>query len=98
MPIYEYECPKCGKFDAIQKIGARALSKHDACGSKVRKLMSASSFSLKGSGFYVNDYGGKSAANITAGDKGDSKPAKESCSTPAKGGACSSCPSNPANS
>ena len=48
MPIYEYECPKCGKFDVIQKMSDAPLATHDACGAEVRKLMSASAFSLKG--------------------------------------------------
>ena len=94
MPIYEYECPKCGRFDVIQKMSDAPLATHDACGSEVRKLMSASAFSFKGSGFYITDYGGKSAAHVTPGDKGESKPAA-SC-TPSEGGACATCPSNPA--
>jgi putative FmdB family regulatory protein len=97
MPIYEYECPKCGKFDVIQKMSDDPLATHDACGSEVKKLMSASAFSFKGSGFYITDYGGKNAGHVTPGDKGEEKPAAPSCATPAAGGACTSCPSNPAN-
>src|SRR5690349_24582779 len=59
MPIYEYECPKCGRFDVLQKMSAPSLEVHDVCGEKVKKLMSASAFALKGSGFYITDYGGK---------------------------------------
>ena len=95
MPIYEYECPKCGRFDVIQKMSDAPLPTHDACGSEVRKLMSASAFSFKGSGFYITDYGGKSPAHVTAGDKAESKPAEGGC-TPSAGGACATCPSNPA--
>jgi len=58
MPIYEYECPRCGRFDALQKMSSPALEVHDACGSKVTKVMSASAFAFKGSGFYLTDYGG----------------------------------------
>jgi putative FmdB family regulatory protein len=50
MPIYEYDCPKCGRFDVIQKMGARPLRTHDACGAKVAKAVSAGSFAVKGSG------------------------------------------------
>jgi putative FmdB family regulatory protein len=96
MPIYEYDCPKCGRFDVIQKMSDAPLAHHDACGEPVTKLMSASAFSFKGSGFYITDYGGKSAAHVTPGDKGEGKPAEKAC-TPAAGGACASCPSNPAN-
>jgi putative FmdB family regulatory protein len=56
MPIYEYACPQCGTFDVIQKMSAPPLETHDACGSKVKKLMSAGAFALKGSGFYQTDY------------------------------------------
>jgi putative FmdB family regulatory protein len=98
MPIYEYECPKCGKFDVIQKMSDAPLATHDVCGSEIRKLMSASAFSFKGSGFYITDYGGKSAAHVTPGDKGEPQPAAAApCATPSTGGGCASCPSNPAN-
>jgi putative FmdB family regulatory protein len=47
MPIYEYDCPRCGRFDVIQKLSSAPLRKHDACGSKVTKAVSAGSFSFK---------------------------------------------------
>lgn len=50
MPIYEYHCPKCGRFDLIQKMSAAPLETHEACGSTVTKLISAGSFAIKGSG------------------------------------------------
>lgn len=56
MPLYEYECPKCGRFETLQKLSAAPLRTHEACGSKVRKVMSAGAFALKGSGFYATDY------------------------------------------
>lgn len=56
MPIYEYDCPRCGRFDTLQKMSAPPLRKHDACGSPVKKVMSAGAFALKGSGFYATDY------------------------------------------
>lgn len=81
MPIYEYECPKCGRFDVLQKMSAKPLERHDVCGSKVRKLISASAFAFKGSGFYITDYNGRNSAAITGkGEpKADPKPeAKDS--------------------
>ncbi len=95
MPIYEYECPKCGRFDVLQKMSAKPLEKHDVCGSKVRKLISASAFAFKGSGFYITDYNGRNSAAITGrGEpKGDSKPeAKADAKKDAKPAACASCP------
>jgi putative FmdB family regulatory protein len=92
MPIYEYECPKCGRFDALQKMSAPALKTHDACGSKVRKVMSASAFAFKGSGFYITDYNGRNSAAITG--KGEKKAeAKAECKAASpKSEACASCP------
>jgi len=57
MPIYEYRCVKCGKmFDALQHMSAEPLQKCIFCQGKVEKLISASSFQLKGSGWYKTDY------------------------------------------
>ena len=77
MPIYEYECPRCGRFDVLQKVSERPLRTHAECGSRVTKLMSAGSFAFKGSGFHVTDYKGKSAA--------------PACDKP-RGEGCASCP------
>ena len=90
MPIYEYECPKCGRFDVLQKMSAPALKTHDTCGSKVRKVMSASAFAFNGSGFYITYYNGRNKAAITG--KGDPKP--EPKADAKKPDACASCPSN----
>ncbi len=61
MPIYEYYCKDCGKkFDALQKITAPPLTKCKFCSGNVEKLVSNSSFKLKGGGWYVTDYKNKS--------------------------------------
>jgi putative FmdB family regulatory protein len=59
MPIYEYLCKKCGEFEIMQKINERPLSRCPTCHTKVTKLISNSSFQLKGSGWYVTDYARK---------------------------------------
>jgi putative FmdB family regulatory protein len=83
MPIYEYECPKCGRFDVLQKMSDPPLRTHD-CGAKLTKLVSAGAFSFKGSGFYTTDYARKGAKSAETCDK----PKAESCSScPANGGA-----------
>ncbi len=94
MPIYEYECPKCGRFDALQKMSEAPLKTHEKCGSKVHKVMSAAGFAFKGSGFYITDYNGRNSAAITG--KGDKKKdAKSECASASpKSEACASCPSN----
>ena len=55
MPIYEYDCPTCGRFDVIQKMSAAPLQTHEACGSKVTKAVSAGAFAIKGSGSHQAD-------------------------------------------
>ncbi len=63
MPIYEYECEKCGvTFEAMQAMSAKPLKKCNGLGcddkdnGKVRRIVSASGFILKGSGWYTSDY------------------------------------------
>ena len=66
MPIYEYECrnPKCGhQFEAMQKMSDEPIRKCPECKAlKVVKLISASSFVLKGSGWYQTDIANKEKA------------------------------------
>lgn len=60
MPIYEYKCRKCGKkFEVFQGITDNEIKGCNFCEGPVDKLISLSSFHLKGSGWYVTDYGGK---------------------------------------
>jgi len=57
VPIYEYQCTKCGEvFEAFQKFTDEPLTHCRLCNSKVEKLISHSSFQLKGSGWYLTDY------------------------------------------
>jgi putative FmdB family regulatory protein len=61
MPIYEYECPKCGRIEEVlQKISDKPLTQCKHCSGKLHKLVSQSTFHLKGTGWYVTDYAGKS--------------------------------------
>src|ERR1700722_3573265 len=59
MPIYEYKCPKCGEFEVTQRITEDALKKCPTCKSKVERLLSRTSFILKGTGWYATDYASK---------------------------------------
>ena len=61
MPIYEYECAACeGTFEEMQKITAAPLERCRECGaSRVRRLISRTSFQLKGTGWYQTDYAQK---------------------------------------
>lgn len=65
MPIYEYKCKKCGKeFEIFQGITDQPVQTCPSCGGSVSKLMSLSTFHLKGSGWYATDYGGKKAPAV----------------------------------
>lgn len=81
MPIYEYRCAECGKvFEVIQKFSDKPIKKCAHCGGKAEKLISQSSFVLKGTGWHATDYAVK----------------KESCAAPdakAPSPACAGCPS-----
>lgn len=60
MPIYEYECLNCGKrTEVLQRMSDAPLAACPTCGGEVKKLISAPSFQLKGSGWYATDYGSK---------------------------------------
>ena len=60
MPLYEYRCTQCGKIEeAIQKFSDAPLTTCKHCSGKLNKLISQSSFHLKGSGWYVTDYANK---------------------------------------
>ena len=56
MPIYEYECDKCGVIEVTQKITDPPLKRCPNCKGKLKKLVSQSCFHLKGSGWYATDY------------------------------------------
>ncbi|MBU4426048.1 MAG: zinc ribbon domain-containing protein [Desulfobacterales bacterium] len=72
MPIYEYECTKCGhQTEAIQKFSDSPLAQCELCHGKLMKLISHSTFHLKGSGWYVTDYAAKSGGNQGASAQSD---------------------------
>jgi putative FmdB family regulatory protein len=83
MPIYEYHCPKCGTFETMQRITEPSLKRCPTCKSKVERMISNTSFVLKGTGWYATDYarpGSKSndAAGDKPGDNSSDKPSGES--------------------
>jgi putative FmdB family regulatory protein len=77
MPIYEYLCSKCGTFEITQRITEKPLGKCPTCKGKVKKLISNTSFQLKGTGWYITDYARKGNGETKA-----DKPASESKSEP----------------
>lgn len=70
MPIYEYKCGKCGKqFEVFQKMSDADARSCRFCEGPVKKLMSLSSFHLKGSGWYTTDYGGRKPSTSESKDE-----------------------------
>ena len=90
MPMYEYECEKNGhRFELIRKFSDPPLKACIHCKSKVRKLLSASAISFKGTGWYVTDYAGKQGGN-GGGSKSKKDPGSESKNESAAPAAASS--------
>jgi len=78
MPIYEYECTKCGRIEeALQKFSDKPLKKCHHCSGKLHKLVSQSSFQLKGTGWYVTDYADSSKKSSPSPENKDSAPASK---------------------
>ena len=101
MPVYEYECPACEKVIVVQqRISDDPLSTCPECGGEVKKLVSMSSFHLKGGGWYSDGYSSASNGNGNgcngSNGGGKTKPAKETTTTPpcqtGESGSCKKCP------
>lgn len=75
MPLYEYRCQKCGHpLEARQKISDAPLLTCPNCGADaLERLVSQSSFALKGSGWYADGYGAKESKTADAKSSSDSK-------------------------
>ncbi|MFQ5415811.1 MAG: FmdB family zinc ribbon protein [Myxococcota bacterium] len=99
MPIYEYACAKCeSEFEAEQRITDEPLKTCPRCRSKrVKRLISRTSFALKGGGWYADGYGtarseskgsdaaksdGKSSGESSGGSQSDSSTSKSKGKTP----------------
>jgi putative FmdB family regulatory protein len=91
MPLYEYECKKCGhRFEKIQKFSDKMVKKCPECGGVVEQMISAPAVQFKGSGWYVTDYAkkssspgsssGNSSSEPSSKEKKDDKPKAESSS------------------
>jgi putative FmdB family regulatory protein len=84
MPLYEYQCTKCGnRFEKIQKFSDKMVKKCPDCGGPVEQMISAPAVQFKGSGWYVTDYAkkpssqGASSGDSASKDKKDDKPKPE---------------------
>jgi putative FmdB family regulatory protein len=74
MPLYEYQCTKCGhRFEKIQKFSDKKIKKCPQCGGLVEQVISAPAVQFKGSGWYVTDYAKKSPATTPSDSGKDTK-------------------------
>jgi putative FmdB family regulatory protein len=73
MPLYDFACPSCmHAFTVRQGFHDDHVANCPRCDAEARRRFSAPATVFKGSGFYVNDYGGKSAsASSSSHDDGD---------------------------
>jgi putative FmdB family regulatory protein len=80
MPIYEYQCEKCGHhLEALQKISDKPLRECPECGRhRLKRLMSAPLFRLAGSGWYETDFKSDKEQKRNLVEKGEKEPAAES--------------------
>ena len=76
MPIYEYQCEACGHhFDIIQKISDKKLTVCPKCNQKkIKKLVTAAGFKLKGTGWYETDFKNNKAKTSKKSETKKTKP------------------------
>ena len=78
MPLYEYQCKKCGHlFEKIQKFSDKLIKKCPECGGRVEQTISAPAVQFKGSGWYVTDCAKKSQSSASSDGGKDSKETKK---------------------
>lgn len=94
MPIYEYICEACEEtHDALQKMSDAPLTDCPACSEpSLKKMLSAPSFRLSGSGWYETDFKSGNKRNVTdSGSNSSPAPAPASSSDSSGTGGCSTC-------
>jgi putative FmdB family regulatory protein len=88
VPLYEYQCQKCGKrTEKIESVSGPHLKKCPHCGGKVERLHSAPAIQFKGTGWYVTDYAGKSSTKEPGAggtEKKDSAPSESTAKESSK--------------
>jgi len=94
VPIYEYQCLKCGhRFEKMQRLSDPPVKKCPECGGKVQQLISSPAVQFKGSGWYVTDYAKKGSGKSES--KGEKVEASSESSKPASETAKSESDSKP---
>ena len=96
MPLYEYQCARCGRFEVIRKFSDPPLTACPTCGGEIQKLASAPAIQFKGTGWYITDYARKSTGgeasgkSKTEGDSSSSASGSKDGGSSSKDGASSS--------
>ena len=80
VPLYEYLCQACGRFELLQKFSDEQLTKCPTCEREIHRVISAPAIRFKGNGWYVTDY----AAKPGNGSSKQSEVSADSASTPKK--------------
>lgn len=88
MPVYEYECCKCGKVVEVwQSLSDEPMTDCPDCAGSLKKLISMSSFRLKGGGWYADGYASTAssstpcASSSSSADKSSTDAGKTTTST-----------------
>ena len=85
MPLYEYRCRSCKRtVEVLQKLDDRPLRKCEECSGRLDKLVSRTSFQLRGGGWYADGYGKSSkskSSESSSSSSSSSSPSSSSSST-----------------
>lgn len=85
MPLYEYQCKKCGhRFERIQKFSDAPVKKCLECGGAVERLISPPAVQFKGTGWYVTDYARKGSSRSSDGAGAESSESADKAAKPEK--------------
>jgi putative FmdB family regulatory protein len=97
--LYAYRCTQCGhRFEKIQHFRSKPELICPKCHGVLERPLTAPAFKFKGSGWYVNDYAGKSSAPATESSAASSSTGSAAPASPAQaktpcGGSCgAACP------
>ena len=86
MPTYQYVCTECGgQLEAVQKFTDDALTVHEACGGRLRKVFSPVGIVFKGSGFYKTDSRASGSSTTSASSNGSGSTSSSSDSSKSGG-------------
>ena len=93
VPLYVYRCKQCGqRLEKIQHFKSKPERVCPKCKGELERVLTAPAFNFKGSGWYVNDYGGKSAEPAPVSAPAEAPAAAPAAATPCGGNCGAACP------